>query len=168
MGINNGQYSRPNHIKNSILSFLWTNAKWHDKRAFATLGKTIDEKAYKIADLWEDFLNRGGGDLNNRIADMFYSPDSKLSFGKKVGKKVDAFTKYANYVQGKVAARTENWARFATYLNCLDDGMTPDQAMEFVAKVFYDYTDVSRFEQQHAKRWVPFYSFWRKNLLFNT
>lgn len=64
----------------------------------------------------------------------------------------------------KMAGKTEKLARGPLALDALMRGDTWEQAMERVAKLHFDYSDLSHFEKKYMKRIIPFYTWTRKNL----
>lgn len=64
----------------------------------------------------------------------------------------------------KVGKTLEDNARIALFLDQVKKGKTYDQAGRHVQKYLFDYGDVSPFEQSVLKRFMPFYTWSRKNI----
>jgi len=64
----------------------------------------------------------------------------------------------------KVGTAVENNARLAHYISKRMDGLSPELAAESVKKYLFDYGDLSKFERTVLKRFVPFYTWSRKNI----
>ena len=60
----------------------------------------------------------------------------------------------------------ENNARIANFMDGLDKGLTPAEAAARVKKTLFDYSDLTKAEQEVAKRIMPFYTWSRKNIPF--
>lgn len=77
---------------------------------------------------------------------------------------------------GKVGSFIEGTARMTTYMRARDALMASphtrklgtkkikDMAADIVSRAFFDYGDISYFENAVMKRFIPFYSFYSKNL----
>ena len=64
----------------------------------------------------------------------------------------------------KVGQTLEDNARIALFLDQIKKGKSYDQAARHVQKYLFDYGDVSPFEQSVLKRFMPFYTWSRKNI----
>ena len=60
--------------------------------------------------------------------------------------------------------RVEDTARIATFRGSLDRGMDPRQAASRVAKLHFDYGDLSQTERNVLRRLMPFYTFTSRNV----
>jgi len=60
----------------------------------------------------------------------------------------------------------ENNARIANFMDGLDKGLTPAEAAARVKKTLFDYSDLTKAEQEVFKRIMPFYTWSRKNIPF--
>lgn len=95
----------------------------------------------------------------------------KSSFeGVKEGKGYGLDSKAARAAEGviemgrKAGNISEDWLRVSHYLAALKQGYSPDEAARSVYKWLFDYGDLTEFERTIMKRWMPFYTFTRKNL----
>ena len=153
-----GDFRRPEDFYNFARSFLWS---W---------GKSVnpddvfvyDGKEYKVADIIHEFDIRGGDDNLGEMLGEVLSKNYKAS-KNWAAKAAEGTTKYANWLQTQWAQRTEKTFRLTHFMNELQKGATFDEAMESVAKAFYDYSDLSQFEKNWMRRIFPFYTFFRKN-----
>jgi len=152
-----GDFTRPQDYANFIKSLNWNAVKKlrHDSDVL------IDGRKYKISELWDLFQRYGGADSNKTIQEYLAKPH--LRNRNWLVKGMEGFTEGANWVQGKVANATENTFRFNHFINELQKGRTAEEAIESVAKHFYDYSDLSAFERNVLRRAMPFYTFFRKN-----
>ena len=64
----------------------------------------------------------------------------------------------------KVGQTLEDNARIALFIDQVKKGKTYDQAGRHVQKYLFDYGDISPFEQSVLKRFMPFYTWSRKNI----
>lgn len=58
----------------------------------------------------------------------------------------------------------EDLARLATYIGARKRGLPPEKASEQVAKYHFDYGDLTNFERNVARRFLPFYTFSARNI----
>lgn len=71
---------------------------------------------------------------------------------------------FAYNLAGAVGAHVENNARLALYIDRIKKGFNPEAAAKEVRKYLFDYSDLTDFEKNVMKRWIPFYSWTRKNI----
>jgi hypothetical protein len=91
---------------------------------------------------------------------------SKLTKGK-INPKIDptSLNDFIGYkIGGKIGAGIEETQRMNLWLNYLEKGQTPKEAVESVNKFMFDYADLTEFEKTYMKRIIPFYTFMRKNI----
>lgn len=67
-------------------------------------------------------------------------------------------------VMRDVAAKVENEARAQLFLDHLRRGLSVNQAAERTKMFLFDYQNLSRFEKNKIRSWIPFYTWTRKNL----
>lgn len=58
----------------------------------------------------------------------------------------------------------EDWARYANYLQGIEEGLSPEGAASLVRRYLFDYQDLTPFERHGLKNVIPFYTFMRKNV----
>lgn len=63
----------------------------------------------------------------------------------------------------KLAGKVERLARGPLFIDGLAKGMDPSAAFDRVVKFHFDYSDLSRLEQDVVRRVIPFYTWMRKN-----
>lgn len=128
-------------------------------------GTHSNEKLWKMAQ--EDgVLNHGqyGADVGRNI-ERFAVNDAPKNAAASLAQWVTPTTKN-KLLHGGFAAGTalENNARLALYLTTLAKTGSRQSARANVKKSLFDYSDLSSFEQNTMKRWVPFYTWSRKNI----
>lgn len=64
----------------------------------------------------------------------------------------------------KLNGALEDNARRALWLDGMRKGLSPEEAADNVFKALFDYADLTDFEKDYAKRFIPFYAFSRKNI----
>jgi hypothetical protein len=80
------------------------------------------------------------------------------------GRKIkNALGKYENIMR-KWTESTNNFTRFAGYIDQVSKGKSWTGAAEQVKKYYFDYFDLTPFERKYMKRIVPFYTWTRKNI----
>lgn len=62
-----------------------------------------------------------------------------------------------------VGGQIEGQARMINYIERLEQGCTPREAMDYVNKALFDYSDLTTFENNVMRRIMPFYTYTRKN-----
>lgn len=92
-------------------------------------------------------LNKGwyAGDIERSIAENLKRP-GVVEYGQKVGTSM------------------ENNARLAHFIDRIEKGVDPHGAAMSVKKYLFDYKDVTAFEREVMKRFMPFYTWSRKNI----
>ena len=169
------------HTRNTISSFLMSVAAGDFKnpiRGINNLRKAlawvvfghdsemeIRGKKYLLSNLWDMLQTHGGANSNRTMGELLDKPATMLN---------NAFTRGARKVNEKIywlpgayANATEDTFRFAHFMKELFEGSTVDEAVESIAKHFYDYGDLSRTEQKVFRRIFPFYTFSKNNLMAN-
>lgn len=128
-------------------------------------GTHSNEQLWKMAQ--EDgVLNHGqyGADVGRNI-ERFAVNDAPKNAAASLAQWVTPTTKN-KLLHGGFAAGTaiENNARLALYLTTLAKTGSRQSARANVKKALFDYSDLSPFEQNTMKRWIPFYTWSRKNI----
>lgn len=125
----------------------------------------INGVEYPMRDIWKLFTEYGGhesGQIVRELAMPLAQMESRALRKMKTG--VDKITAPMTRWW---AETTEDSFRFSHFISELQKGATPEDAMASVARHFYDYGDLSKFEKNVARRLIPFYTFTRKNLAAN-
>jgi hypothetical protein len=93
------------------------------------------------------------------------------SFAGAINKVTDSYLskpgikQFAN-TTATLGQRFENNARIMTFKRLVKSGVPEGDAVKMVQESFYDYSKVTAFEKELAKRIIPFYSFTSKNLQY--
>lgn len=122
-------------------------------------------RQYTLRELWDLFQRHGGNDMDSLVREYLEKPAAELT--SKVAKGIKKGTDWITTPTSAWAQKTENTFRFNHFINELQQGSTIEDAIESVAMHFYDYGDLSRFEQKYMRKIFPFWTFWRKNLEAN-
>lgn len=164
-------------LRNNVSSFLmawaagdfakpagWLNfaksAGWNLAKKDANI--TVDGVNYKLSELWNILEDYGGTDMSRTLNEYLRRPE--LAKRNAFIKGAEWFTEKFNKPMSTVAEKTEATYRFAHFINELQKGSTIEEAIESIARHFYDYGDLSAFEKNFMRRIMPFYTFWRKNM----
>ena len=159
MGFAAGDYSNVMKRGNFWRSALYnlTGGKFGGDSVIDIMGKK-----YLLRDMWQDYAMYGGKSMSQTAREFAVKPPkgnvSKVLRGAKKASDV------INTPMTKVAGAVEDTVRFNHYLNMLQQGASPMEAIESVALHFYDYADLSRTERNFFRRVFPFYTFFRKNM----
>lgn len=118
----------------------------------------LTQKEIKIVDDMKKLgvLNTGqyGGDIAQSISD---------ELGK--GTLNPLSQRFAGYRANRaIGSAVEDNAKIAHYLQRLSEGFTPKAAADSVKKYLFDYGDLTWGEQNILKRFMPFYTWTRKNI----
>ncbi len=65
---------------------------------------------------------------------------------------------------GKVGTAFEDHAKFSLFIDGLEKGMEPVAAAMRTKKYMFDYGDLTKYERQIFRRFIPFYTWTRKNI----
>ena len=105
---------------------------------------------------------RGVRDLENLAELRKYSPDLKRKLGSGLK------GQYDNLIQTnfKLAERADEVQRLAMFKALTKKGLKPEQAIQRVREVLFDYGKLTGFEKDVMKRIFPFYTFMKENLQF--
>jgi hypothetical protein len=105
---------------------------------------------------------RGVRDLENLAELRKYSPDLKRKLGSGLK------GQYDNLIQTnfKLAERADEVQRLAMFKSLTKKGLKPEQAIQRVREVLFDYGKLTGFEKDVMKRIFPFYTFMKENLQF--
>jgi hypothetical protein len=164
-------------VRNNVSSFLmaWAAGDFAKPRGWLNFAKsagwnlakkdaniTIDGVDYKLSELWNMLENYGGTEMSRTLNEYLRRPE--LAKRNAFIKGAEWFTEKFNKPMSTVAEKTEATYRFAHFLNEVQNGATIEEAIESIARHFYDYGDLSAFEKNVMRRVMPFYTFWRKNM----
>lgn len=128
----------------------------------------IRGRAYSAKELWDLWLRYSGGEAGRVAAEILPKKQNLISDKAISGvKKAQKFSTRFSFLQNFFAENTENTFRFSHFINELQKGASLEDAVESVALHFYDYGDLSKFEKNVSRRFIPFYTFWRKNMEAN-
>ena len=141
--------------------------KFHGKQKVGKFGQHSNEDLWRMAN--EDgVLNHGQysfADLGTRDVERFVVNQSPKTTRERLGAWVTPSTKNRVLRGGFAAGRAlENNTRLALYLDTLAKTGSRQAAKNNVKKSLFDYGDLSSFEQNVMKRFVPFYTWSRKNI----
>ena len=128
-------------------------------------------KDFTREEIWEmamqdGVLNHGqyGADISRGI-ERYAIDDAPRNAAQRLGEWVTPSTKNRLLRGGFATGRTlENNARLALYLDTLAKTGSRKAARANVKKSLFDYGDLSPFEQDVMKRFIPFYTWSRKNI----
>lgn len=165
-----------NGVSNAFQSFLGIGS-----RAF-------DAKRIKIANT---ILNNHDKKQTIKLGNKIYSYDQLYHLASKLGVIDEMFVKFEfqrGYDEGlfkkwlppefditnskhfvlnklgtKIGTQIEGTQRLNLFMCALEDGHTPEEALDVVNKFMFDYGELTEFEQNTMKRIIPFYTFMRKN-----
>ena len=141
----------------------------------AANGIELTSKEQKMLDIWNGFIDAGFGDPKSLTAlDLADMPDSLKAYfkGEKEFKTVkDFLVDGLPYLNNKMNNSIDTMARLATYMEGVRnpkflDKLGVNNAGEAVRKVLFDPSDLTEFEKSTLKRFIPFYTFTKKNLAF--
>ena len=140
-------------------------------------GKKLSSKinngmTYK--EVLERFEELGGKQTNamREYTDRLKLIDEK-GYEEAMSKKSKRFDKFnildtENFLlykaSSKVGEQIEGNARMTNFVYHLENGKTPQEAMDLTNKILFDYSDLTTFEQSTLKTLFPFYTFVRKNV----
>lgn len=141
--------------------------KFHGKQKLGKFGQHSNEDLWRMAN--EDgVLNHGQysfADLGTRDVERFVVNQSPKTTRERLGAWVTPSTKNRVLRGGFAAGRAlENNTRLALYLDTLAKTGSRQAAKNNVKKSLFDYGDLSPFEQNVMKRFIPFYTWSRKNI----
>lgn len=143
-----------------VAKFCGTNFRTGGDAVVDILGRQ-----YTLRELWDLFQRHGGHDMDSLVREYLEKP--AVEWGAKIPKALKKGTDWITTPTSKWAEVTENTFRFNHFISELQKGATIEDAVESIAMHFYDYGDLSRFEQKYMRRVFPFYTFWRKNIEAN-
>lgn len=155
------------NVWNAYLGGLSNPARYGDAAAFQTklaqnkLAGTIVGKP--VNELYEAMAIRGVFGEGQYGGDIARNLEKEIQGGSRnpLTLSVENPVLQAGFAVGKTI---EDNARIALFLDQVKKGKTYDQAGRHVQKYLFDYGDVSPFEQSVLKRFMPFYTWSRKNI----
>lgn len=159
----------------------WGNATVNLSPTGLDRGKSLPAEEVWNAFVMNGLYNRGQyglhGDIPTRLEDLLFAAQKKGGFWKRVGKLVipSSDNELAQLAFRVFGATPENNARAAVFINELSNlkaweltGAAKQaaykKASQKVRDTLFDYTDVSKFERDVAKRIFPFYKWSRNNI----
>jgi len=101
-------------------------------------------KLAKANQVFQDTLART--DVGRILDPTILQKTSPVDLGRKVGRAI------------------ENEARFVNFITNLKRGFSPDDAANRTKQFLFDYDNLSLFEKDVMRRFIPFYTFTRKNI----
>lgn len=113
-------------------------------------------------ELYDDARMLGIVDTGQALGETPRSIEAKLG-----GKSWKDPKKYSDAYTGTMidwTRRTDNFTRFALFIDGLEKGMTFAQSATRTKKYLFDYFDLTPFERKYMRRVVPFYTWMRKNI----
>lgn len=141
----------------------------------AANGVELTTRERKMLDIWDGFIDAGFGDPKSLTAmDLADMPEGlrKYFTGEKKLNNVKDFVKDGlPYLNNKMNNYMDTMARLATYIEGTRNPkflakLDVKSAGDAVRKVLFDPTDLTDFEKNVMKRIMPFYTFTKKNLVF--
>ena len=108
---------------------------------------------------------------DTEMALRYGKKEADNSFAGKVNKTSEYFLsrqgiKQISNITAGLGQRFENNARIMTFERLTKEGIPEEQAAKMVQKAFFNYSDVTAFEKELTKRFIPFYGFMSKNLQY--
>lgn len=138
-------------------------------------GKSSDEVAdiygakHKLSKLYSEATNMSVFDESYHFSDLGAGTSSKGIGGDRIpGKYNPTNTKeFILYDVGtKVGSRVEQHDRFLHYVIERMNGKSMSAAADSTAKSLFDYGDLTSFERRYMKRLFPFYTWMKKNSMY--
>ena len=157
------------------------NKSMRDNTSFYDAARAMSKSDHPDADLYEDIVSmldvgvRGGGQAISSVELEYGLRNARsldIIFGGKKGKRTFR-TKPVSFWSPQwtpfAAVRTLNsWAediiRLGIGADTLKAGGTVDDALNRIAKTQFDYDELTKWERTWARRFIPFYTWTRKNL----
>lgn len=118
-------------------------------RKWAEEERLIGSTQYSATDLWHDVSKFGDSRVSNRVRDYLDPRVSKNNF-IKIGR--------------EVGSAIEEEAKLASFVRALKDGYSRKEAADIAMAGLFDYANLTSFERNVVRRFVPFYTFSRKNI----
>jgi hypothetical protein len=119
-----------------------TISEWADELGVLNRGFYGADIEKYVGQELERGLRTGAGKLKN----LAPTPDNLARGGRNVGRAI------------------ENNARLAHFVDKLQKGWSPEDAALSVKKYLFDYQELTEFERNVMKRFIPFYTWFRKNI----
>lgn len=160
------------HVRN-MAGNTWNNflAGVIDPRVYFEAGKLQTGKALKFTDdagrIWDNNLLMKAAKQTGVINEGWYAKDIESALTSELGGlswnplKQNFGLFRANRAVGSTF---ENNARLAHFIQRIKEGHTIDDAAMSVKKFLFDYGDLTEIEKGIFKRFVPFYTWTRKNI----
>lgn len=145
-----------------------------DLLARRLMGETLSEADNKIADLYEKLAKEGFGKKANAATKLQDFPESIAKYLK--GDRSPSTIKEVMvdgipYLNAKQNELFDTMSRAVIMLKGIDDPsylrrLGVDNYGDAIRKVMFDPNELTEFEQKYMKRFIPFYTFAKKNLAF--
>jgi hypothetical protein len=150
---------------------LYKNADNLMHKAARGLPMTADEKS--MLKMWNGFIDAGFGDPMKAL-DFRDAPESIKGYfngTRKFKNAKDFAVDGLPYLNNKLNIYSDTMARLAMFMEGSTNPMFLEKlgvadAGDAVRKALFDPNDLSEFERNVMKRFVPFYTFTKKNLVF--
>jgi len=158
----------PKWIANNIIGNLW-NGLWLGDMNPASLVRGLramvgSSKKLKGTNLTYKEVLEQAKRLGVYDSGLFATATEKTLREKLVGGDwVSQLTKPAQPIMSANRA-IENHMRLSMFVDRLSKGYSPKAAANDVKKFLFDYTELSDWEKNVARRWLPFYTWPRKNI----
>lgn len=126
-------------------------------------GKTVIKdafgRAYSEEDIWK--LAKEKGVITSSFGEMDIQQNVTATLKENMSK----LAQYSPMRVGrKVGQAVENEARLVNFISNLRRGLDPDDAADSVKRFLFDYDNLSKTEKEVFRRFIPFYTFSRKNI----
>ena len=157
----------PDTLAGRVAEGVARTGKFRGKIKVGKFGEHSNEDLWKMAQQ-DGILNRGqyglGGDVGRQV-EHYAITEAPKNKAASLAQWITPTTKN-KLLHGGFAAGTalENNTRLALYLATLGKTGSRQAAKNNVKKALFDYKDLSPVEQNYLKRFIPFYTWSRKNI----
>ena len=163
------------HTRNAI-SNLWQNslAGVNDFRDYvmaikiqnAVSSGSLDSLTKAERTLLKEYRSNGLEKVGHMSGDIAQSMDEQIMSAMDLVKKNKAkgVVQSINKIGGRAGALIEDNAKIAHFLAKRKEGMSAFDSAQSVKKHLFDYSDLTTAEREVFKRFIPFYTFSRKNI----
>ncbi len=153
------------HIRN-VIGNLWNNYLAGVNPLKYQEATMLQKGIIKNPDLMTEMKKLGVINEGWYAADMTSAIEDTVKSTSTILKKLNPLNRdnYLANLNKTIGSALENNSRIAHYLSMVEKGMTKEEAAASVRKFLFDYTELSKTEQNIFKRVVPFYTWTRKNI----
>lgn len=160
------------HLRNSVGN-LWNNflAGVKNPKEYIDAGLVQNGKEFSMIDdlgrTWNSKQINLAARKNGIIGKGQYMADIERGLEQEIkGGNYNPFSQENKLFRGNraVGGAIEDNARLTNFMHFLKKGLSPSEAAIETKKFLFDYTDLTPFEQNVLKRFMPFYTFTRKNV----